>query len=124
MIPNENEEQKQLAKWLDDNNYIYSAIRNESDTRSFCAWKKRVASWVRKWISDFFIFLKNNKSLFLELKRQRKVLKNWKLWASPSVVSPEQLKWIEKANITIWMFWDIAYWFEEAKEKILFYNNN
>ncbi len=126
MIPSENFEAECLANRLKANNYIFTHIANESGLPPKVAMlsamrKKRM--WLAKWVSDFFIFLKNNKSLFLELKRQRRILKNWKLWASPSIVSSEQIKWIEKANITIWMFWDIAYWFEEAKEKILFYNN-
>lgn len=119
MIPREEFEQESLANWLDANGYTFSAIRNESDTHSFFKGKKRVRSWCRKWIPDFCIILKNQSLLFIELKRQRKVLKSWKLWASPSQIRPEQLIWREKLNKIQNVQCEICYWYNEAIELIL-----
>ena len=97
-VPLESFEQEKLANWLDANNYIFSAIRNESDYNNIKKWAKRKREWVRKWISDFCIILKCWALLFIELKRQRKVLKSGKLGASPSKVSEEQIRWIDACN--------------------------
>ena len=118
-IPLESYEQITFTNWLDENNYQFSAIRNESDYNSIQKWSKRKREWVRKWISDFFIFLKNKKAwVFIELKRQKRVLKNWKLWKSPSKVSSEQYRWIDSANKIDNLAWYIAYWAKEAIEII------
>ena len=114
MIPKEYIEQQILANRLDFNKYTFSAIRNESDTHSFYKWKQRKLSWVRSWIPDFFIILKRNSLLLIELKRQIKVLKNWKLWASPSVISQEQLQWKDKLNNIDNIQCDICFWANEA----------
>ena len=118
-IPKEDFEQETLANWLDINQYKFSAIRNESDTHSFFKWKKRIRSWCRKWIPDFCILLKIWSLLFIELKRQKKILKSWKLWASPSVVSKEQIEWKEALNAIENVQCEICYGAEEAIKTIL-----
>lgn len=123
IIPKEIYEQEALANWLDINNYKFSAIRNESDTHSFYKWKIRVRSWCRKWVPDFIILLKRNSILFIELKRQKKTLKNWKLWASPSVVSEEQKEWQKRLNAIDNVEAYISYWYEEAINIINFCEN-
>jgi len=120
-VPKESVEQEQLANWLDNNWYRFSAIRNESDTRSFFKGKQRKLSGCRKGIPDFVILLKRKSILFIELKRQRKVLKSGKLWASPSVVSDEQVKWNKELNDIENVSSVICYWFTEALETILNY---
>jgi len=117
-IPIESVEQEMLATWLDFNKYTFSAIRNESDTHSFYKWKIRKRSWCRPWIPDFVIILKKWALLFIELKRKRKILKSWKLWASPSVVSEEQKQWKEKLNELENVACEICYWSDEAIKTI------
>ena len=123
-IPKEDYEQERLANWLDANWYMFSAIRNESDTHSFYKGKIRVRSWCRKWIPDFCIILKKQSLLFIELKRQKRVLKSGKLWASPSIVSPEQIKWQEKLNKVNNVQCEIAYGYQEAISIIQMLENN
>lgn len=117
-VPKESVEQEQLANWLDMNWYKFSAIRNESDTRSFYKWKQRKLSGCRKWIPDFCILLKRKAVLFIELKRQRPELKNWKKWKSPSVVSPEQIEWNTAINEIDNVSACISYWYKEAIQHI------
>ena len=97
-VPLESAEQIRLTNWLDINNYKFSAIRNESDFNNIVKWVKRKKEWVRKWISDFCVILKRWSVLFIELKRQQPLLKNWKMWKSPSTVSKEQIEWVEAIN--------------------------
>lgn len=70
--------------------------------------------WVSKWVPDYMLILKRWSLLFLELKRQKKILKSWKIGASPSIVSEEQKVWVEKLNNidNVWAF--IAYGCDEA----------
>lgn len=114
MIPKENYEQEQLTIWLDINLYTFSAIRNESDYNNIVKWVKRKREGVRKGIPDFCIILKMEALLFIELKRQKRILKSWKLWASPSRISEEQIKWIEKLNNISNVQCEICYWYKEA----------
>lgn len=100
-VPLESHEQIRLANYLDSKGYLFSAIRNESDYNSIAKGSKRKREWVRKWIPDFCIVLKRWAVLFIELKRCRKILKNWTRWVSPSKVSPEQKHWLKELN-KIW----------------------
>jgi hypothetical protein len=52
--------------------------------------------------------------LFLELKRPRPILKNWKLWKSPSIISEEQKKWIETLSRIDNVESVICFWYKEA----------
>ena len=64
------------------------------------------------------IILKSWSLLFIELKLKWKILKNWKIWASPSKISDEQKEWLRSlANIDN-VEALIAYWFDHAKEII------
>lgn len=99
MIPKETEEQIQLATRLRYKNYIFSKIASETYTTSWDQKRKNKLEWVNKWVPDTIILLKNKNALvFIELKRQKKVLKNWDLSSSNSKVSEEQTKWIENLN--------------------------
>ncbi len=118
-IPSESYESEMLANWLDIYKYRFSAIRNESDKQSWFMWKKRYKQWVRKWIPDYCILLKNKQLLFIELKRQKKVLKTGKLWASPSKISPEQLEWVKELNEIPNINAENCYWAKEAIELII-----
>lgn len=87
--PLEQVEQIALAQWLDYNWYRYNAIRNESDSHSFFAWRKRKRSGVKKWFPDFIIYLKRQSTLYIELKRKKKSL---------TKISKEQKERIEFLN--------------------------
>jgi len=120
-IPSESAEGEKLANWLRVNNYTFSHIVNE--------WwlpykiigqvaKKWALQWKSAWVPDYIIILKRKSLLFIELKRSKKVLKNWKLWASPSKVKPEQINWVNTLNTIQNVEAHICYWFEEAITKI------
>ncbi len=123
MIPKEQLEQEMLVKWLEFNKYDFWRIRNESDWRSFYKWAIRKKSWVKPWICDMWVILKRWSLLAIELKRQRRVLKSWKLWASPSVISEEQKEWIKKLNEIDNVSAEIAYWCDDAIKIIKHYEN-
>lgn len=118
-VPLEKFESEMLANRLDNYNYRFSAIRNESDSRSFHKGNIRKKSWVRKGIPDFYIILKNNNSCFIELKRQKPIWKKWKILKSPSKVSEEQKQWIKQLKTIPNMYAEICYWAKEAIEFII-----
>ena len=113
MIPTEEQEGKEFARLLDLNWYFFTHIANE-------IWinRKKKTQGLKKWVPDYMIILKNWWLLFIELKRQRKILKSWKLWASPSVISEEQKKWIETLNKINNVEAYICFWALEAWEKV------
>lgn len=94
----EAQEQKQLVDWLTIKWYTFTAIPHATYTPSYNQHRINFVTWVRKGIPDLLIILKRGSLLFLELKRPWKLLKSWKIWASPSTVEPEQLEWIEKLS--------------------------
>ena len=118
-VPLEKVESKALADRLDLHWYLFSAIRNESDSRSFYKWKQRKESWVRSGCPDFLLKLCRWSICMIELKRQKPILKNWTLWVSPSKVSPEQLIWQEEISEMDNCFAKICYWAKEAIEFII-----
>lgn len=117
MIPSENIEAETLANWLRIHWYIFTHIANESwlpPRVAMLAWARKKRMWVSPWVPDFMICLKRKNLLFIELKRQKKILKSWKQWASPSKVSKEQEEWIERINECIWVWAYICYWANES----------
>ena len=81
-------------------------------------WARNKKIGVSKWFPDYIIFLKRGGILFLEMKLPRKILKNGKLGASPSKISPEQKEWIEFLQKIDNAEARIAYGFDEAKEMV------
>ena len=121
MIPTEEQEGKELARLLDLNWYLYTHIANEiwiAGRVGMLVNRKKKIQGLKKWVPDYMIILKNWWLLFIELKRQRKILKSWKLWASPSVISEEQKKWIEALNKINNVEAYICFWALEAWEKV------
>lgn len=126
-IPLEDIEAESLATWLRFKHYKFTHIWNESGQRGTIniikMMEKKKRLWVSTWFPDFCIVLKRWSLLFIELKRQRKKLKNWELWASPSRVSDEQKEWVA----TLWSIENImaciCYWWEDAVQQILYYEN-
>lgn len=120
-VPNENIEAESLANWLKASNYKFTHIANESwlppKVAMLSAMRKK-RMWLSPWFPDFCIVLKRNSLLFIELKRQKPVSKTWKVLKSPSIISPEQILWIDTLNNIQNVEAHICYWFEEAKNLI------
>ena len=116
-VPPEKFEWEMFANWLRDNNYKFTHIANEVGTGGFAGAmiaRTKNKQWLSKGFPDYVILSKNWLLVFIELKRQRPVLKSWKLWKSPSVVSQEQLDWIDALNKFDCVRATIAYWYEHA----------
>ena len=126
-IPLEDFEAEMLVNYLRSCNYEFAHIWNESGQR----WTKNIIAmmnkkkklWVAKWFPDYCIVLKRWSILFIELKRQRRVLQNWNLWASPSKTSEEQKKWIKILNLIDNISAEICYWADEAINQIHYFEN-
>jgi hypothetical protein len=113
-VPLEKYEAEFLANRLDNYWYRFSAIKNESDTHSWFKGKQRKKEGIRDGCPDFVLILKRWSICFIELKRQKPVLKSWKLWKSPSQVKPEQIEWNKELKQIPNCFAEICYWAEEA----------
>lgn len=97
----ENLEAERLAQWLRNNQYKHTHIANESwlpPKVAMMASMRKKRMWTSPWFPDYCIILKRWALLFIELKRPKKILKSWKLGASPSSVSEEQLEWISQLS--------------------------
>ena len=108
--------------WLNSKNYRFTHVANEIGVGGLIGIKigsrnKKIG--VSKWFPDYIIFLKKWWVLFLEMKLPRKILKNGKLGASPSKISPEQKEWIEFLQKIDNAEARIAYGFEEAREIVM-----
>lgn len=117
----EEQEWEILKNWLEANNYKFTHIANEiwiAGRIWMLVNKKKIKQGLKKWFPDYFIKLKRNSALFIELKRKRKILKSWKLWSSPSKVSEEQKKWISELNNIPNVQAEVCYWADEAIELI------
>ncbi len=113
-IPKESEEQINLASWLKVNNYLSYKSPSETYTTSWNQKRKNKAEGVTKGFPDICIILKRWSLLFIELKRQKRILKSWKIWKSPSIISKEQLEWQEELNKLQNIQCEICYWFNES----------
>lgn len=117
IIPTEKVEGEKFRWWLESKNYKYTHIANEIGIAGK-VWmlvnKAKKSQWLQKGVPDYLIILKRWSLLFIELKRQRKILKSGKLWASPSKVSDEQKKWIAWLSAVENVEARIAYWCDEA----------
>ena len=71
-------------------------------------------------ISDYVVMLPN-KILFIEMKRQKKLLKNGTYSISHTKLSPEQVKFLDTVNNFNYAIGTVCYGFEEAKSFIEFY---
>ncbi len=117
-IPTENLEQEKLANYLRAHNYIFYKSPSETWTSSWRQKRKNKLEWVTKGFPDTTIILKRWSLLFIELKRQKRILKNGKFGASPSVVSKEQVKWQKELSCLDNIESLICYGADEAIEKI------
>ena len=102
-IPSEEEEQKALIIYLKRNNYFFFANVNEnkqSFTNKHLATKieaKSKSMGKVKGVSDLCVFTENT-IIFIELKKQRPVLKSGKLGKPTNDATEEQKGFIAKVN--------------------------
>ena len=102
-LPTEEEEQKALIKYLKKNNYFFFANVNEnkqSFTNKFLATKieaKSKSMGKVKGVSDLCVFTENT-IVFIELKKQRPILKSGKLGKPTNDATEEQKGFIAKVN--------------------------
>lgn len=122
-MPTEEAEQLALVGWLKKNNIFFYATTNENNSYkqdrkyAMIAEVKAKANGKLKGVADLTIFLKDF-VLFIELKRQRPILKNGELGTPTNKASDEQLKFIEKVSSYYYAKGFICFGCDEAIEKI------
>ena len=118
-IPLEADEQKELVRWLNSKSIFHYATTNENNTfkqnrkYAIIAEQKAKAQGKKKGVSDLTIFL-NDRILFIELKRQRPILKNGNLGVAENKPSKEQTEFINSVNSYSYVYADVAYGCDEA----------
>lgn len=120
-IPPEHWEAVCLKWWLDKKWLKYNHSPNEAGQKSSLhvmhIQRKKKQEWMSAGFPDYIIFIKKY-CVFVELKRQRRELANWKLGWSPSRVSEEQQEWVDYLNTLDYCIADICYWWEDAVQFI------
>ena len=102
-LPTEDIEQEELVKWLIKNNYFFFATKNENNqsfNNRLVAIKIEAKAKARgkiKGTPDLCIFT-DNKIVFMELKRQKPILKSGKLGKPTNDATKEQLEFLAKVN--------------------------
>jgi len=128
MIPLESEEAKVFTQVMKLLNLRIHKIKQENTINpknSRSAWgfiaKEKAMGWV-KGVSDYLVYIKPEqskdgkaKTLFIELKRKKRVLKSGKLGKSPSTVSDEQIEFLEDITKTEGVHGNICYGSEESE---------
>lgn len=116
-VPVEDAECEAFKFYLERNYYRFTHIANEIWIAGHI-WmlvnKKKVRLGLRKWFPDYCIILDRGSLLFIEMKRQRPILKSGKLWVSPSKISKEQISWMWALNNVSNVQCEIAYWCDHA----------
>ena len=118
-IPSEEEEQKALIKYLKKNNYFFFANVNEnkqSFTNKLLATKieaKSKSMGKIKGVSDLCVFTENT-IVFIELKKQRPILKNGKLGKPTNDATDEQIEFIAKVNGFKYAYGVVAFGCDES----------
>ena len=128
MIPPEYDEQCALVEYCESKGFLFTHIPHETYTTSWNQKLKNKKQGVRKGFPDMCVVLSHEKVkqpcplnlvLFIEMKRQRKKLKNGKLSKSNSKVSGAQQIWIDNLNsVAGGCYAKVCYGFEEAREFI------
>ena len=102
-LPTEDTEQEELVKWLIKNNYFFFATKNENNqsfNNRLVAIKIEAKAKARgkiKGTPDLCIFT-DNRIVFMELKRQKPILKSGKLGKPTNDATKEQLEFLAKVN--------------------------
>jgi hypothetical protein len=113
-------EQKKLVRFLTLKKIFHFAVKNESGT-SFQGNGKFIGGvdkqmGKKKGVSDLVVML-DDKTLFIEMKRCREVLKSGEL-STENLLKPEQKEFLECVNGFSYAKGFVAYGFLEAKEII------
>lgn len=122
-LPTEAEEQKALVQWLRIKKIMHFAPINENNhsklNKTFAIRNEAKAKAMGKikGVSDMVVFL-DNKILFIELKRKKKLLKNGNYSTSNTDTSESQANFID--NVKQYPYTDamVCYGWNEAKEFI------
>lgn len=118
-LPIEQVEQQELILWLKKNKYFFFSANNEnshsfSNRQAAIKIEQKAKSMGKlKGVSDLCIFT-NEVILFIELKRQKPILKNGNLGKSTNDASKEQLDFIEKVSNYSYAKGYVAYGCDEA----------
>ena len=118
-LPSEAIEQQALVQYLKKKGYFFFATNNENNTfkqdrkYAMIAEQKAKANGKLKGVSDLCIFTTNT-IVFLELKRQRPILKNGKLGTPKNKPSEEQHEFIAKVNGYHYAYGCVAYGCDES----------
>ena len=118
-IPSEEEEQKALIIYLKRNNYFFFANVNEnkqSFTDKLLATKieaKSKSMGKVKGVSDLCVFTENT-IVFIELKKQRPILKSGKLGKPTNDATKEQLEFLAKVNDYEYAYAVVAFGCDES----------
>ena len=118
-LPTEDTEQEELVKWLIKNNYFFFATKNENNqsfNNRLVAIKIEAKAKARgkiKGTPDLCIFT-DNKIVFMELKRQKPILKSGKLGKPTNDATKEQLEFLAKVNEYPYAYSCIAYGCDDA----------
>ena len=119
----EAQEQEKLVYWLRIKKIFHWATTNENNTYgqnrkyAMIAENKAKRGGKLKGVSDLTVMLPHI-ILYIELKRQPKVLKSGKKSTSHTKTSREQLDFIEKVNQYPYAKGKVCYGFEEARAYI------
>lgn len=118
-LPSEADEQKALVGYLKKKGIFFFATNNENNTfkqdrkYAMIAEQKAKANGKLKGVSDLCIFMEDT-IVFLELKRQRPILKSGKLGTPTNKASDEQNDFIAKVNEYKYSYGAVAFGCDEA----------
>ena len=116
IIPLEIYEQVDLCKWLDAKRLLYFAVPNGGSRHKLEAINLKKQG-VKPGVSDMVVLLKD-KILFIELKRQKKLLKSGKYSIAHARATKEQLEFLQDINSFSYAEGGVFYGWAEAKEYI------
>ena len=115
-LPTEAQEQLALIQWMNIKNIEYFAVPNGGSRHKLEAINLK-RQGVKAGVSDIVVLL-DNKILFVELKRRKKLLKSGKLSTSHTSTSQAQTDFISKVSEYPYAQGKVCYGWEEAKEFI------
>lgn len=107
LCPSEEYEGELFASWLSDQGYLFSHLAQNTFTRSFATKAKLKRAGVKPGVPDYLICLKNQRLMFVELKRIK-----------GGQVSVEQKEWLSNISACGCLA-IVAKGFEAAREAVL-----
>ena len=124
-IPIEHDEAVKLVEWCQWRKVDLWHLPQETYTKSWAAKAKNKKEGVRKGVSDYLVFIPAEKCvaddnilLFIELKRQKPILKNGKEGKPKSKPTKEQIDFLNKVRTVIGVGGGVAYGADEAIDYI------